>query len=134
METNPAAILLRRREIRRSLVEWSKECGFEPALHHRFIISKLEAVARGEITRLMILVPPGSAKSTYASILFPPWFLAQRPGNSILTCSYSFMLPERFEQRCRNLIVEKQKILGYSLIRHSQAAGYWEIATVLSYF
>jgi hypothetical protein len=33
-------------------------------------------VAEGKIDRLAIFMPPGSAKSTYASILYPPWFLA----------------------------------------------------------
>ena len=37
------------------------------------LIEKLEAVERGEIPRLMILMPPGSGKSTYASVLFPAW-------------------------------------------------------------
>jgi hypothetical protein len=69
----------RARAIRRSLTEWSRHCGFEPALHHRLLIRKLEQAASGEIDRLAVFMPPGSAKSTYSSILFPPWLLAQRP-------------------------------------------------------
>src|SRR6516164_7116117 len=66
-----AQILLDRRTKRRSLTAWARHCGYEPARHHKLIVSRLEAVARGEIRRLMIIAPPGSAKSTYASILFP---------------------------------------------------------------
>ena len=62
--------------VRRSLIEWCRFCGYEPAAHHRLLVSELEKVARGETSRLAIFMPPGSAKSTYASVLFPPWLLA----------------------------------------------------------
>jgi hypothetical protein len=44
----------------------------------RLLIEKLEAVERGEIKRLMVFMPPGSAKSTYASVVFPVWFMGRR--------------------------------------------------------
>ena len=34
--------------IRQSFIEWCRHCGFEPAAHHRLLISGLEKVARGE--------------------------------------------------------------------------------------
>jgi hypothetical protein len=40
----------RARAIRRSLTEWSRHCGFEPALHHRLLIRKLEQVASGVVS------------------------------------------------------------------------------------
>lgn len=120
-----AQLLLDRRAARRSMVSWSRVCGFEPAAHHRFLIEKLEAVVRGEIKRLAIFLPPGSAKSTYASVLFPPWFLAQKPNSAILVCSHSADLAESFGRRSRNLILDKEKILGYNLTSDSQAAGKW---------
>ncbi len=120
-----AAKILQRRSARQSMVEWSRLCGFEPALHHRFLIEKLEAAARGDIKRLAIFLPPGSAKSTYASVLFPPFFLAQRPNSAILVCSHSADLAESFGRRCRNSILDREKVLGYSLTADSQAAGKW---------
>src|SRR5579863_9293186 len=67
-----------RREVRSSLVSWSTEYlrqfNMVPARHHLKIIDKLEKIATGEIDRLMILAPPGSAKSTYATVLFPSWW------------------------------------------------------------
>jgi hypothetical protein len=93
----------RARAIRRSLTEWSRHCGFEPALHHRLLIRKLEQVASGEIDRLAVFMPPGSAKSTYSSILFPPCFLAQRPKASIIAASHTTELAEKWGRRVRNL-------------------------------
>ena len=46
-----------------------------PAVHHRLINRTLERVERREITRCMFFMPPGSAKSTYASVVFPTWFM-----------------------------------------------------------
>ena len=43
--------------IRQSFIEWCRHCGFEPAAHHRLLISELEKVARGETVRLAIFMP-----------------------------------------------------------------------------
>ena len=126
--------LLKRRAIRRSLTEWSRHCGFEPAAHHRLLISKLEQVARGEIDRLMVFMPPGSAKSTYASVLFPPFILAQDPTLTVIAASHTVELAERFGRRVRNLISEHGNVLGFGLAADSQAAGRWDTSSGGEYF
>lgn len=64
-----------RRALRASLLDWAtvalEGAGQAPAAHHRKLIDELEAVAAGRTRRLMVHMPPGAAKSTYASILFP---------------------------------------------------------------
>lgn len=126
--------LLRRRQIRRSFTDWCRACGFDPAPHHQLLISKLEAVACGNIDRLMVFMPPGSAKSTYASILFPPWLLAQNSTQAIIAASHTAELAERFGRRVRNLISEHAPTLGYSLAADSQAAGRWDTAEGGEYY
>jgi hypothetical protein len=101
-----AEILLKRRRIRRSLVEWSRHCGYEPASHHRLLLDRLERVARGEVKRLAVFMPPGSAKSTYGSILFPPHLMASAPGKSILAASHTTELAEKWGRKVRNLIAQ----------------------------
>lgn len=100
----------------------------KPAKHHKLIIEKLEAVERGEITRLMISMPPGSAKSTYASILFPPWFLGRNPKMSVIGASHAGELAERFGRRVRNLVgaTEFRRIFGFGVSSNNAAAGRWE--------
>src|SRR5215470_10903827 len=115
------------RAIRRSLTEWSRYCGFEPALHHSLLIRNLERLASGEIDRLAVFMPPGSAKSTYASILFPPWFLARAPQCAIIAASHTTELAEKWGRRIRNLIVEHGPTLGIALAPDSQAAGRWAL-------
>src|SRR5579859_4191956 len=54
-----------------SFLEWATwntgQFGLAPALHHQLLLQTLDAVGRGEVDRLMVLMPPGSAKSTFAS-------------------------------------------------------------------
>ena len=120
-------------EVRRSLIEWCRFCGYEPAAHHRFLVSELEMVARGETSRLAIFMPPGSAKSTYASVLFPPWLLASSNWN-ILAASHTTELAEKWGRRIRNLISEHSSTLGISLAADSQAAGRWSLKSGAEYY
>jgi hypothetical protein len=72
-----------RRSIRSNLAVWAKFAlapqGYSPARHHKLLLKELAAVSAGRVDRLMLLLPPGHAKSTYSSLLFPPWFLARHP-------------------------------------------------------
>src|SRR3981189_2438932 len=108
-----AEMLLKRRRVRRSLTEWCQHCGYEPAPHHRLLIDRLERGARGEIKRLAVFMPPGSAKSTYGSILFPPYVMANAPNRAILAASHTTELAERWGRRVRNLIAEHGARLAY---------------------
>lgn len=124
----------RRTGILNSLDEWARLNGFEPARHHRLLNHALEQVESGKLRRLIVCEPPGSAKSTYISDLFPPWFLARKPNRCILATSYSYELIESFGRRARNRIEQHSNILGVSLARDSKAAGEWETSNGGRYF
>lgn len=126
--------MLRRRRIRASLTEWCRLNGYEPARHHELIIAELEAIARGEIDRLALFLPPGSAKSTYGSVLFPPWYLARRPDAAIIAASHTAELAERWGRKVRNLIAEHSLELGISVAGDNKAAGRWETSAGGEYF
>lgn len=71
----------------------------------------------------MILCPPGSAKSTYGSVLFPAWFFAQRPNQDIIGVSHASTLAEKFSGRVQQQILDHGPILGYGLA--NQAVDEW---------
>jgi predicted phage terminase large subunit-like protein len=98
------------------------------------LLDKLEAVERGDIDRLMVLMPPGSAKSTYVSTLFPPWYLARHPDHAVVAASHTAELAERFGRRVRNIINEHSATLGLELAADIQAAGQWETTQSGEYF
>lgn len=63
--------------MRSSLLYWAicalADDGEQPAAHHRLLLAELAALSRGEIDRLMVLMPPGAAKSTYVSVNTDLW-------------------------------------------------------------
>ena len=66
--------------------------------------------------------------STYGSVLFPPWYLANNPRHSILAASHSMELAERWGRRVRNLIEERTTDLGITTSHGNRAAGRWQLA------
>jgi len=96
--------------------------GQVPARHHRMMIAELEGVAAGTCDRLMLLLPPGSAKSTYASLLFPAWFLARRPGAHVIAASHTAGLAAAFGRGVRGLISDHRVRLGIGIDPGSRAA------------
>lgn len=122
-----ADALLKRHAIRTSMKAWAGHCfpDYKIVLHQELLCSYLEKCARREIRKLAIFMPPGSAKSTYSSKLFPSFFLAQDPKQTILLCSHSKDLAQNFGRASRNLIEQNPNELGYSLAKDSQAADEW---------
>jgi predicted phage terminase large subunit-like protein len=125
---------IRRALILENLSEWAISCGFLPASHHRIIIDELEAVSEGRNDRLVLTLPPGSAKSTYGSVLFPPWFLANHPDRLIIAASHTVELAERWGRRVRNLVGDHSDTLGFSIASDNSAAGRWETTSGGEYF
>lgn len=101
----------------------------EPARHHLFLNDKLMAVERGEIKRLMIFMPPGYAKSTYASVAFPAWIIGRDPKRSIICASHAKDLAEGFSRKVRGHVKsnEYHGIFDLELSRESQSVSRWQV-------
>jgi predicted phage terminase large subunit-like protein len=65
-----------------------------PAAHHRYVCDRLEALERREIRMLILSLPPGSAKSSYASRSFIQWYLGRNPHHKILSGGYNMRFVE----------------------------------------
>lgn len=90
---------------------------------------ELEALSRGENDRLLLLCPPGSAKSRYASQIFPPWFFAHYPRAAVISASHTSELADHFGRIVRNIVARHQGFLGFTLSADSKAAGRWETSS-----
>jgi predicted phage terminase large subunit-like protein len=77
---------------------------YRDAPHHRLIARKLEAVERGEITRLMIAMPPRHGKSMLASEFFPAWYIGRNPNHYVVTATYAQDLADDFGRKVKNQI------------------------------
>ena len=67
----------------------NNKINFEPYQHLRLIANKLEAVARGDIKRLIINIFPRSGKTEMAVKLFIAWGLALNKRSKFIHLSYS---------------------------------------------
>lgn len=95
------------------------------------LIRKLQAVAEGKILRLLVTQPPGSAKSTFVSQLFPAWLFAYKPGSPIIGASHTGELAEDFSLRIHRFVRENERELGYALA--SENRGSWHTSNGGSY-
>lgn len=103
---------------------------------HREIAAQLERVERGEIDRLMLLVPPRHGKSELASRRFPAYFLGKHAHKQFISASASAPLAEDFGRDVRNLIAssEYQEVFETRLSEDSQAKGRWSTQQGGSYY
>jgi predicted phage terminase large subunit-like protein len=72
--------------------------------HIEAITYALMRVMRGEITRLIITVPPRALKSICASVAFPAFMLGHDPKRRIICVSYSESLARKHANDCRALM------------------------------
>lgn len=80
---------------------------YRDAPHHRLIARKLEAVERGEISRLMITMPPRHGKSMLASEFFPAWYMGRNPDHYVVTATYAQELADDFGRKVKNQIEDQ---------------------------
>jgi|GEM_PF-1342789 len=115
---------------------------FDPAefvgnWHLEDICEHLEAVARGNIPRLLINEPPRTGKTALVSICFPAWVWAQRekgplmgPQVSFYYASYAEQLSLEHSLKCRRLIESRwyQRLWGsrFKLVSDRNTKGHFE--------
>ena len=127
-----------RNSVRADLAAWASVAlahrNHLPAAHHRLILHELESLSAARTDRLMLLLPPGSAKSTYASLVFPPWWLARHPQSSIIATSHTASLARHFGRGVRGLVESNATRLGYRLDPASRAAHRFATTTGGEYY
>ena len=96
--------------------------------HHEIMAEAFEKVARGDLKRLIVNMPPRHTKSEFASYLLPAWFLGQYPDKKIIQTAHTAELAVGFGRKVRNLVNSKDYKAIYpdiSLQSDSKAAGRW---------
>lgn len=141
-----ASELLRRRKARDSLVEYARyidvpgapvseeddDCAIVEtplARHHVLILEALQRCIEKPHGRLMIFMPPGSAKSTYASVVAPSWAMGKWPGYRMIGVSYGSDMAKKFGRRTRSIIKQKKymNVFGACLQGDQKAADEWAL-------
>lgn len=133
-------MMVDRRECRRDLVKFASRIPVpgspqsnderiplietQQAEHHKLILREMQKCMETPHGRLMILAPPGSAKSTYAAVVAPAWYLGMQKDRRIILASYGDDLARKHGRRTRQLLKSKEviEILQCTLQEDSRAA------------
>ena len=104
--------------------------------HHKKIADKFNKLAKGEIKRLIINMPPRHTKSEFASFLLPAWMVGRKPDLKIIQSTHTTELAIRFGRKAKTLIdsAEYQQMFKTTLREDSQAAGKWETSQGGEYY
>ena len=105
--------------------------------HHEIMADAFERVAKGDLKRLIINMPPRHTKSEFASYLLPAWFLGKNPDKKIIQTAHTAELAVGFGRKVRNLVnsADYKKVFpNVSLQSDSKAAGRWNTNQGGDYF
>jgi predicted phage terminase large subunit-like protein len=110
--------------------------GFISGKHHQIMASAFERVAKGELKRLIINMPPRHTKSEFASYLLPAWFLGRFPEKKIIQTAHTAELAVGFGRKVRNLVSSEafSRVFDTKLSSDSKAAGRWNTGAGGDYF
>lgn len=91
-----AAELLKRRTARNNLTDFATytNAAYQAEPVHELIAGRLDAVQRGELKRLIVIMPELHGKSELAAIRFPAYVIGTTPGTSIVLSGHTPMQME----------------------------------------
>ena len=104
--------------------------------HHRVIADKFNRLAKGELKRLIINMPPRHTKSEFASFFLPAWMIGKNPKLKIIQATHTAELAVNFGRKAKHLIDSEdyQNIFKTRLQEDSKAAGRWNTSDGGEYF
>jgi hypothetical protein len=77
------------------------------ALHHLVMMMAIQRCIETPRGRLMIFAPPGSAKSTYASVVAPSWAMGRKRNQSIILGGYGTSIAAKQSRKVRAVVKEQ---------------------------
>lgn len=146
--------LLTRRRARASLVDYAQaieipgapvsedpdEWLFKPvesgvAAHHVLMMRAIERTMTTPMGRLMIFMPPGSAKSTYAGVVAPSWYMGKFPRSRIIMASYGTDLARKHGRKTRQIVRSKRfaSVFATTVSKDVSAADEWQLTNGSEY-
>lgn len=99
------------------------------ALHHRVLLEKIQKCMETDYGRLMVFMPPGSAKSTYATVVAPTWLMGKNPSTQIILASYATPIAKKLGSRGRFIVEQEcyQGAFGTTIDPKYQAKEMWAL-------
>jgi predicted phage terminase large subunit-like protein len=103
---------------------------WKPARHLMMLNEAFLAVAAGEITRLIVTMPPRHGKSEFLSKYAPAWFLGRFPNERIILASYESDFAASWGRKTRDVLEEYGKEIFHEVVSgRSFASDRWDLAS-----
>lgn len=123
--------MLRRQRARNSLVEYARsidipgtpvgdESGEEDlaympvesvmAAHHVLLCNKVQETMETPRGRLIVMMPPGAAKSTYVDVVAPAWAMSKWKGYRIILASHGLAIAKKQSRKTRALCRQEKHV------------------------
>lgn len=74
------------------------------AIHHALMMNKIQKCIETPRGRQIILAPPGSAKSTYASVVGSSWAMGRKPNTQVILASYATTIAAKQSRKVRSIV------------------------------
>lgn len=101
--------------------------GTRMAQHHVLLCEALQQCIQTDYGRTMVFMPPGAAKSTYASAVAPAWAMGVQPGFQVILGSYGTDLAKKHGRRARAICKQALYLdaFGSTVRKDTSAAEMW---------
>ena len=113
---------------------------FEPVdtnlrAHHRLVLETMDRTSRRPYGRAIIMMPPGTAKTTYASVVFPAHYLGTHAEHRIILVSYGEDLAKTMGHKTRSIIKQERygRLFNVGLEHDSRAADHFLLTNGAEY-
>ncbi len=105
------------------------------AEHHVLILEAAQRCIERHSGRLMLFMPPGSAKSSYGSVVVPSWVMGAKNNYRMIGVSYASPLAKKMGRRTRSVVKQPayQALFDASLSAESSAADEWALSNSSEY-
>lgn len=107
---------------------------YRRARHLDILSNALVDLAMGDISALMVLMPPRHGKTETCSKWFPAWLYSIWPNTKIISGSYDFSLARDAGEWVRDRIIENSPHIGVYLSKGSRAKRIWKTSAGGEYF
>lgn len=125
IDTGPFSFASRRgHKVPTQYVQWLQKVS--PRWHWRwsyqqYIQHHLDQITAGQLTRLMLFIPPRHGKSEMVTIRYPVYRLERNPETRVIVGAYNQTLAEKFSRKARKIATSR-----VSISNERKAAEEWE--------
>lgn len=99
------------------------------AAHHLLFMRTLDDLHAGTFRNCMIFAPPGSAKSSYGSVVFPSYVLGKQKAARVIMASYASDIARKQSRRTRQIVrsAKYRPIFDTGLTGGNEAVDAWAL-------